>query len=77
MKAANTTHTTQQKTASEIRKLSSEQCNLILEAAAKRAEEDYRNNLDLTDFNAFGEDDLYDDQIEEVASAIALCVGSP
>ena len=55
MKAKNTTHIIQQKTASEIRKLSSEQRNLILEAAAKRAEEDYRNDLNLTDFNAFSE----------------------
>jgi hypothetical protein len=56
MKAENTTR---RKTASEIRKLSPEQRNLILEAAAKCAEKDYRNDLALTDFNAFGEDDLY------------------
>lgn len=45
--------------ASELRKLPPEQRDAILEAAALQAEEDYRNNRELTAFEAFGEDDLY------------------
>jgi hypothetical protein len=48
-------------TASELRKLSPEQRDAILEAAAIRAEEDYRNDRELTAFEAFGKDDLYGD----------------
>ena len=59
MKAENTTHKTKPRTASELRKLPPEQRNLILETAAKCAEKDYCNDLALTDFNAFGEDDFY------------------
>jgi hypothetical protein len=32
-----------------------------MEAAAALAEEDYRNNSELTAFEAFGKDDLYGD----------------
>jgi hypothetical protein len=46
-------------TAAEMRKLPAEQRDAILEAAAALAEEIYRNNPALTDFEAFGEDDLY------------------
>ena len=44
--------------ASELRKLPPEQRDAILEVAAIRAEEDYRNNHDLTGFEAYGKDDL-------------------
>lgn len=44
--------------ASELRKLPPEQRNAILEAAAIQAEVDYRNDRELTAFEAFGKDDL-------------------
>jgi len=47
--------------ASELRKMSREQRDAILEAAATQAEEDYRNDPELTAFEAFGKDDLYGD----------------
>lgn len=47
--------------ASELRKLSAEQRNAILEAAALAAEVEYRTNPDLTAFEAFGKDDLHGD----------------
>jgi hypothetical protein len=46
-------------TAAELRKLPAEQRDAILQAAAVRAEKIYCNNSDLTDFEAFGEADLY------------------
>jgi hypothetical protein len=46
-------------TAAELRKLPPEQRNAILEAAAALAEHEYRNNPELTAFEAFGEHDLY------------------
>jgi hypothetical protein len=46
-------------TASELRKLPLEERNAILEAAAALAEDEYRNNPELTAFEAFGKDDLY------------------
>ncbi len=46
-------------TAAELRKLPEEQRNAILESAAALAEEEYRNNPELTGFEAFGKDDLY------------------
>jgi hypothetical protein len=46
-------------TATELRKLPAEQRDAILEEQAALAEAEYRNNPDLTDFEAFGEDDLY------------------
>jgi hypothetical protein len=48
-------------TAAELRKLPPEERNAILEAAALLAEADYRGDLQLTAFEAFGEDDLYGD----------------
>jgi hypothetical protein len=46
-------------TAAELRKLPAEKRDAILEAAAALAEELYRNNPALTEFDAFSEDDLY------------------
>jgi acyl-CoA reductase-like NAD-dependent aldehyde dehydrogenase len=45
-------------TAAELRALPPEQRAAILEAAAELAEEDYRNDPELTDFEAFGKEDL-------------------
>ncbi len=47
--------------AAELRKLPPEQRDAILEAAAALAEKDYRNDSQLTAFEAFGKDDLYGD----------------
>ena len=49
-------------TASELRKLPREQRDAIMEAAAALAEDDYRNDTELTAFEAFGEDDLHVDR---------------
>jgi hypothetical protein len=46
-------------TATELRKLPARQRDAILRAAARRAEELYRTNPELTGFEAFGEDDLH------------------
>jgi acyl-CoA reductase-like NAD-dependent aldehyde dehydrogenase len=46
-------------TAAELRKLPPDQRDAILQAAAALAEEEYRNNPELTAFEAFGKDDLY------------------
>jgi acyl-CoA reductase-like NAD-dependent aldehyde dehydrogenase len=48
-------------TASELRKLAPAQRDSILEAAAELAEQEYRNNSQLTAFEAFGKDDLHGD----------------
>lgn len=48
-------------TASELRKLPPAERDAILEAAAALAEAEYRNNPELTDFEAFGKDDLHGD----------------
>jgi hypothetical protein len=48
-------------TASELLAMPPGQRDAILEAAAALAEADYRNDPDLTDFEAFGPDDLYVD----------------
>ena len=47
--------------AAELRKLPPEQRDALMEAAAALAEEDYRNNPELTAFEAFGKDDVYGD----------------
>jgi hypothetical protein len=47
--------------ASELRKLPREQRDAILEAAAIQAEVDYRNDRELTAFEAYGKDDLHGD----------------
>ena len=46
-------------TAAELRKLLADQRDAILAAAAALAEDLYRNDPELTDFEAFGEEDLY------------------
>lgn len=46
-------------TAAELRKLPPADRDAILENAAALAEEEYRNNPELTAFEAFGKDDLY------------------
>jgi hypothetical protein len=46
-------------TAAELRKLPADQRDAILAAAAALAEDLYRNDPQLTDFEAFGEEDLY------------------
>jgi hypothetical protein len=46
-------------TATELRKLPPDQRDAVLEAAAALAEDDYRNDPQLTAFEAFGKDDLY------------------
>lgn len=53
------TATRKQWTAAELRKLSPAEREVILEAAAALAEEEYRKNPELTAFEAFGKDDLY------------------
>ena len=45
-------------TAAELRKMPPKERDAILEAAAALAEEEYRNNPELTAFEAFGKDDL-------------------
>ncbi len=55
------THPRQGKTwtAAELRKRPADQRDAILAAAAALAEEIYRNDPLLTDFEAFGEEDMY------------------
>ena len=48
-------------TAAELRKLPSAERDAIMEAAAAVADNEYRNNPELTAFEAFGKDDLYAD----------------
>jgi hypothetical protein len=45
--------------ASELRKLSREQRDAILEAAAAKAEDEYKRSTELSDFDAFGPEDLH------------------
>jgi hypothetical protein len=46
-------------TAAELRKLQPAERDAILEDAAARAEDDYRNDPQMTAFEAFGKDDLH------------------
>ena len=46
-------------TAAELRKLPPAERNAILEDAAALAEHEYRNDAELTAFEAFGKNDLY------------------
>jgi acyl-CoA reductase-like NAD-dependent aldehyde dehydrogenase len=48
-------------TAAELRKLPAAERDAILEAAAALTEAEYRNDPELTAFEAFGEADLYDE----------------
>jgi hypothetical protein len=59
MNAQNTASTVKRWTAAELRRLPPAERDAILEAAAALAEEEYRNNPELTAFEAFGKDDLY------------------
>lgn len=52
-------------TAEELLKLPLEERDCILAAQADLAEEEYRTNHDLPDFEAFGEGDLYDGYADE------------
>ena len=51
-------------TAAELRKLPPAERDAILELAAAQAEEDYRNDPELTAFEAFGTGDLYGDSAD-------------
>ncbi len=46
-------------TARQLRKLSAAERDAILAEAAAQADSEYRANASLTDFEAFGEDDLH------------------
>jgi hypothetical protein len=48
-------------TAKELRGMPPSERDAILRAAAKRAEADYRGDRKLTDFEAFGKEDLHGD----------------
>jgi len=48
-------------TAAELRKLPPDQRDAILAEAARLAEAEYRQNPELTAFEAFGKDDLHGD----------------
>jgi len=61
MNAKNVTTTWKRWTAAELRKLPPAERDAIMEAAAALAEEEYRNNPELTAYEAFGKDDLYGD----------------
>jgi hypothetical protein len=61
MSTETTTASGKRWTASELRKLPADQRNAILEAAAAHAEAEYRNNPDLTAFEAFAKEDLHGD----------------
>lgn len=61
MKTDNPVPLAQRWTAVELRKLSPEQRDAIMEAAAALAEEEYHINAELTAFEAFGKDDLHGD----------------
>jgi hypothetical protein len=61
MNATNASSTGKRWTAVELRKLPPTERDAIMEAAAALAEEEYRNNPELTTFEAFGKDDLYGD----------------
>ena len=61
MKTDNLVSSGRRWTATGLRKLSQEQRDAVMEAAAALAEEEYRRNAELTAFEAFGKDDLYGD----------------
>ncbi len=46
-------------TATELRRLPAAERDAVMSAAALLAEAEYRNDPELTAFEAFGEDDLY------------------
>lgn len=49
-------------TPAELRKMPRQQRQAILAAAAEMAEHDYRDDKELTGFDAFGEEELDDDE---------------
>jgi hypothetical protein len=55
------TTTTLTLTAEQLRRVPPAQRDAILAAAAANAEADYRNDPALTEFEAFGKEDLYGD----------------
>jgi acyl-CoA reductase-like NAD-dependent aldehyde dehydrogenase len=57
--AANAVDTEGAFRAAELRRLPASERDAILSAAAARAENEYRSNADLIDFEAFGQDDLH------------------
>jgi hypothetical protein len=59
MNAKSTTALGTRLSASELRKLPPAERDALLKAAAAVAEAEYRNNPELTAFDAFGKDDLY------------------
>ena len=59
MSAERTVKAKKRWTAADLRKLPAAERDAILEAAAILAEEEYRNNPELTAFEAFGKDDLH------------------
>jgi hypothetical protein len=61
MNASNIPITKERWTASELRQMSTAERDAIMEAAAALAEQEYRTNLELTAFDAFGKDDLHVD----------------
>jgi hypothetical protein len=54
-------------TAAELRKLPSAERNAILAQQAAALEADYRNDPDLTGFEAFGDEDFYVDSSDSTA----------
>jgi hypothetical protein len=56
-------------TAAELRKLSPTERDAILTEQAAALEDDYRNNPELTAFEAFGDEDLYVDSSDAEALA--------
>ncbi|HLQ46448.1 MAG TPA: hypothetical protein VK137_17015 [Planctomycetaceae bacterium] len=54
-------------TARELRRLPPHERDKILEAAAQAAASEYRNDRQLTDFEAFGKDDLHGDSSDSEA----------
>jgi adenylate kinase len=54
-------------TAAELRKLPPSERSGILQEQAKRAAKYYRHDPELTDFEAFGEEDLYVDSADAEA----------
>lgn len=59
MDSDKTAPTTKRWTATDLQTLPTQERDAILEAAAAMAEEDYRNDPELTAFEAFGPYDLY------------------
>jgi hypothetical protein len=67
MSVEQATPTKKRWTATELRKLPAAERDAILAAAAALAEAEYRNNPELTAFEAYGKDDLYGDSFSTEA----------